>query len=619
MPKSFDKGSELTRVAIYTRFSSKMQRETSTEDQIRECREAAKRQGWIVLDEFIRSDEAKSGQSLFGRDGLDDLMKLAQQKDCPFDGIAFYDTSRLGRNLSDNLKTADKFKYSGIFLYFKTRELDSRDPSFRTLFIQYSSKDEDYCFDSAERTHRGQRGRVLQGFVASGRLYGYQNVTVPSDDGTKWRNGRAAVKGVKREIIPGEAAVVTRIFEMYTSGLGCMTIALKLNEEGVPAPGIRLGRPQSLWSAHEISEILRNEKYVGIYVWNQSKVVRNPNTQRKERHKHPESEWERVEVPEWRIVTEELWEAAARERVGRRGKAGRKLGGLNRTEESRRNIFSGQLHCEKCGRRFIAFRTLRGCLRYACLGWKSGACSNNVSILLSLVESNLIPAISQCVREGSLRDKLVSSYRDQMVAQWNERVNSAQKIMESEDELRKKHLDLNRKAENIVDALQDDGRNPFLTQRLKTIKEELAKIDLAMEMAAEIVTPPLSEDQTRELITRKLAEIDAILSEPPEIVKHKLARHIDELRMKLVETPEGPRYEVTGDIRLFEVGDLDDVLLGGSFQRSCKQYTPLSFPLKASLVVRAEKGKLSAATRKKIGDAKRTWWVEKKKAKAAVA
>lgn len=58
-------GQKLVRCAIYTRFSSDMQRLTSTEDQIRECRDAAKRNGWVILDEYIFSDEAALHNSAF--------------------------------------------------------------------------------------------------------------------------------------------------------------------------------------------------------------------------------------------------------------------------------------------------------------------------------------------------------------------------------------------------------------------------------------------------------------------------------------------------------------------------------------------------------------------------
>lgn len=123
------------RVMVYARYPCEMSRPTSIEDQIRECKDAAERNGWVVVDEFIRFDSAISGRSLAGRDGLPELIKLADQPDCPFDGIIIDDTSRFGRSLSDTLILSDRLQYLGKFLYFVNRRLDSRDPNFRMLFI----------------------------------------------------------------------------------------------------------------------------------------------------------------------------------------------------------------------------------------------------------------------------------------------------------------------------------------------------------------------------------------------------------------------------------------------------------------------------------------------------
>jgi hypothetical protein len=117
----------------------------------------------------------------------------------------------------------------------------------------------------------------------------YRNALVPSKNGKSYRGD-----GVKREIIPKEAAVVQRTFEMYAAGLGYRTIARKLNIEGVPAPGCAITAGRSRWHAAVIHSLLKNTKYVGINTWSQTKVVRNPLTQRIEQHPRPESEWERV-------------------------------------------------------------------------------------------------------------------------------------------------------------------------------------------------------------------------------------------------------------------------------------------------------------------------------------
>jgi DNA invertase Pin-like site-specific DNA recombinase len=147
-----------TRVAIYARYSSDLQRPSSIEDQIRQCEEAACRNGWVVSREYIRCDEAKSGQSLVGRHGLDELVRLAEQRPSPFDGIMIDDTSRFGRNLSDTLPLSDILENANVFLYFANCNLDSRDPNFRLLFIAYGQQDEQASRRLAERVHRGREG-----------------------------------------------------------------------------------------------------------------------------------------------------------------------------------------------------------------------------------------------------------------------------------------------------------------------------------------------------------------------------------------------------------------------------------------------------------------------------
>ena len=50
------------RVALYARYSSDNQRDASIEDQLRQCRERAAREGWTIVESY--SDRAISGASL---------------------------------------------------------------------------------------------------------------------------------------------------------------------------------------------------------------------------------------------------------------------------------------------------------------------------------------------------------------------------------------------------------------------------------------------------------------------------------------------------------------------------------------------------------------------------
>ncbi len=235
------------RCAVYTRYSSDLQNPTSSEDQIRNCRAAANDKGWDVLDEYIRSDEELTGRTMVGREGLADLMRLAQQRPRPFDCILIDDTSRLGRYLPDVLRESDKLLFHGVFIYFVSDRLDTREESSRIVHLVKGYGDERYSKDMARKIHRGQEGRIRKGYTAGGSIYGYKNKYL-RDPNQKGTHGEARVIGVEQEIIPEQAAVVVRIMEMRAAGSSFSDISKTLNAEGVPAPRRKYkGRIQECW------------------------------------------------------------------------------------------------------------------------------------------------------------------------------------------------------------------------------------------------------------------------------------------------------------------------------------------------------------------------------------
>lgn len=69
------------------------------------------------------------------------------------------------------------------------------------------------------------------------------------------------------------AAVVRRIFSMALTGMSCRQIAVRLNEEKIPTPSAyaglnqgRVGPYAGMWYGERISEMLRNETYIGNMV-----------------------------------------------------------------------------------------------------------------------------------------------------------------------------------------------------------------------------------------------------------------------------------------------------------------------------------------------------------------
>jgi len=160
------------RGAFYARYSNPRQRRASIKDQFRNCQEAADEKRWLVLPEYHRADEAKTGVTLEGRKGIQELLALANQKPRPFDIILIDDTSRLGRNVGDVCKLVDKFDYAGVKLYFVTDELLSGNESFREAFIAKASADEQFSRKLDKRVRRGRIGRFEAGYNPGGIAFG---------------------------------------------------------------------------------------------------------------------------------------------------------------------------------------------------------------------------------------------------------------------------------------------------------------------------------------------------------------------------------------------------------------------------------------------------------------
>jgi DNA invertase Pin-like site-specific DNA recombinase len=121
------------RCAVYARYSSDLQRETSIEDQIALARRYAEQQGWTVLDEHIYTDPAVSGASLEGRPGITALLAAAAISPRPFDFALVEDSSRTGRDLPDELHIMRMLKFLGIRIIYISQQIDSDNEQAETL------------------------------------------------------------------------------------------------------------------------------------------------------------------------------------------------------------------------------------------------------------------------------------------------------------------------------------------------------------------------------------------------------------------------------------------------------------------------------------------------------
>jgi site-specific DNA recombinase len=557
------------RCAIYARFSSDLQRPTSIEDQVRRCTEFAAKQGWTVVEELIRCDEARSAATVAGRDALNALMVAAKTKPKPFDCLLVDDTSRLARYLPDVLSMNDILLYHGVFIYAVAQRLDCREKTSRPLLTLHGMMDEQFLVSLGEKVHRGQEGRALKGMHPGGKVFGYRNT--PIEDPTRTgKYGRAAVSGVKLELDEVEAPIVERVFSMYANGSSLAAIAKILNAEGVQAPQPPRNRQIRAWCPSSIREMLRNGRYRGVFVWNRTKKERNPETGRKTSRPRPESDWMRVDVPEWRIISEELWARveAQIQRAGKRWSA-TSIGGQGRRGRGPKHLFSGFLICGVCGSRMtiVSGNGRRGYVKYGCPSHRNrGVCANSVMIRKDRLEDQLLAELSDRLLQPAMVDYALQSFHEQLQRRLQEIRDQADSVANGVLALQGKRQELKAKATNVTEAIAAIGHSPSLLAQLAAIETEIAKLDDRLTEMNQPRDIAVSLEDLREVLHERAAEIGALLRGDVEVARQALAKYVDRLVLTPKSTPDGPVLDVSGSVEIFsgnETGDGVCISSGG--------------------------------------------------------
>jgi site-specific DNA recombinase len=532
------------RCAIYARYSSDLQRESSIEDQIRRCREYAARQGWSIVEEFVVADRAVSAASVAGRDGLKRLEQVAKRKDRPFDCLLVDDSSRLAREISDALHTVKVFKFYGVAVVSVTQGIDSSHESARPLLALNGIIDEQYIVDLAKKVYRGQEGRAISGYTTGGRVYGYDNV--PIEDPTRiGKYGRPAVLGVRLEVNAEQAVVLNRIFSMYAEGNGLRGIAVQLNAEGVPGP-------HGPWSRYTIHEMLRNERYRGVNVWGRTQKARNPETGRKVSRATSASQWRRVEVPEWRIIPEDLW-LAVEARREESGANFHKNGGMGHNRSGHAYLFSGNLVCGDCGGSMVvcAGGGKRGYVKYGCHQHKhNGTCDNKLMIRQDRLEEQLLDALQQRILNPKIPDAAITRCEEEVRTRLAEMARQGAVV--SLESLTKDLEEKKRRRAKLIDAIETAGDITSLTDRLRDLEGEIKRIQHAIEnhrpQKLDDALSGLREHVTRELLGFK--EVLLAAGNDAEMVRAKaaLTKHVGKLVLTPALRDGRPVYKVTGNV-----------------------------------------------------------------------
>ncbi len=505
------------RVALYARYSSDAQREASIEDQLRLCHQRVQREGWVIAETF--SDAALSGATTL-RPGYQSLLARLRQG-----GIDLVLAESLDRFSRDQEHIAAFYK---LCSFADVRIVTLAEGEISELHIGLKgTMGALYLKDLADKTRRGEAGRILQGRSISRPSYGYRVVIRLLADGERDRG--------LREIDPAQAVVVRRIFRDYAAGASPRAIARALNQEGIPGPSRGLWYDASIRGRSIRSDgILRNWLYAGTLVWNRRRSVKDPQTGQRVRRINAAEDLIKVDVPHLRIVEQALWDAVQLRLAA-------EVAPVHATSpeswsesppafwDRRRpkHLLSGKVICGHCRGPFIS----RGKDYLTCQAARHGTCLNRRSIRRGRLDSRVLASL-----RGDLMDPdLVPDFIEAFNEDWQHEVRE---VGATQEVARRDLAQAERKLSNLVDAIADGLRHQSLRRQLDELEARCEQLRSQVDRAPPI--QPLLPANLSHVYRQRVAQLEqAMISRRTPEVLEAARTLIDQVVVHPPKDPDG--------------------------------------------------------------------------------
>jgi DNA invertase Pin-like site-specific DNA recombinase len=276
----------------------------------------ASARGYQVVQTF-RDD--RSGLDLKGRPGLRRLLAEALGPAPGFRAILVHDVSRWGRfqDLDQGAHYEFLCRKAGLVVEYCAEPFDNDGSPQANLIKQVKrSMAAEYSRQLSQRITAARRQLAAQGYFQTGTPpYGVRRMIVALD-GTAVAVLEAGVikamgGGYRTRLIQGppeEVETVRRIFRLFAvTGLSLPAIAARLSAEG------RSAAPAKAWTSDSLRRLLRNEIYLGDYVYGRTVTrLKRPTVAA------PPDSWIRASGVMAPMVSRALFDAAQAVLAGRR-------------------------------------------------------------------------------------------------------------------------------------------------------------------------------------------------------------------------------------------------------------------------------------------------------------
>lgn len=366
------------------------------------------------IPESNRYRDLGSGETIDSRPRFQELLRRIESPKVK--AVLIKEPSRASRGDLEEIGYLVKIlRYTNTIVITLTRgAYDLNDERDREDFERELMKSNSYL----EYTKKIMQAGTLQSFkmgcyVKSIPPYGYRKIS--------YKEGRRDIHTL--EPIPEQAAVVKRIFEMYSQGIGGYTIADTLNKERIPSPkGKR-------WKRDSLPRMLGNVHYIGKVKMNMRSNVRKIVDGEVVISRPVSDDYLIEEGLHPAIIDQDLWDKVQ----AIRGKIPRNKNAHNLT-----NPLAGLMFCAKCGRAMVG-RTYQKCPpRYLCPDSKY--CGNS-SAYMDEVLAEIVKVLEEAVEDFEIRiaqgpddsieqhkqavarlEKKLAELQDLELKQWDEKI-----------------------------------------------------------------------------------------------------------------------------------------------------------------------------------------------------
>ena len=317
------------RVAAYCRVSTDSEEQlTSYQNQVRVYTEMiAANKEWEFAG--LYADEGISGTRADKRPEFQRMIRDCQNG--KIDYIITKSVSRFARNTVECLEYVRSLKAQGIGIFFEEQNIDTLKNESELYLVIYAGFAQSESESISKHITWTYRKKFEEGKVS----FQYKNFL-------GYRKGADS----QPEIVPEEAAIVERIYEMFLAGQPVKVIAQTLQAEKIEIPGKNLS-----FSKNMIMNILRNEKYCGDCILQKTVTVDCISKTRKANQ--GEAPMYIVENNHPAIISREVFNRVQEELIRRQAlRAKSDKTSITATGKYSKYALTEVLQCAECGSRY---------------------------------------------------------------------------------------------------------------------------------------------------------------------------------------------------------------------------------------------------------------------------